>query len=465
MKSLSKFLVVFACLLLLADSALAFGQIMYPDRPLNLRNGRSARAKWVGSLYPGQKVRVAFMKDGWVAVFEPGETRASESAAVGYSNAKYLKPKRTRVEPKPWGELVYTVRNLNVRDRASVKGKRLDMLKRGQRVRIDFPDGDWTRVFSPAATIRSEMNAIGYSSAKYFKPVPRAEAVRKPAPEPAASGPAPKVSDVVDAGSGAGQVGGAVASPPRASKKVASGKGWGRVVTVGRPINLYTDRTSSSKPVRALKQGESIRVDFLDRGWYAVFPENAVVRKESRAMGYALRSLIDGDDGSDFIPTPAPQYEAPAKREEATTPPAAARPDKGRGSSPAVKTDASGRETMVIDRSRFSGAKRADPTPNKTVHGYRYRLLEKSETKRYGESWITLRVFLATKTLPGTEALKDFATTLWKEHRRTGKNLAVFILLPGMDTEDLSYGVLQFSDEKLLEVWVRKTTLFGTDFL
>ncbi len=74
-------------------AASAFGEIRYPDRPLNLRKARSAKASWVGSLYPGQKVRIAFLKDGWVAVFEPGETRNSESAAVGYSNVKYLKKK------------------------------------------------------------------------------------------------------------------------------------------------------------------------------------------------------------------------------------------------------------------------------------------------------------------------------------------------------------------------------------
>lgn len=452
MKNIFRLFIAFACLFLLADSALAFGQIMYPDRPLNLRNGRSARAKWVGSLYPGQKVRVAFMKDGWVAVFEPGETRASESAAVGFSNAKYLLPKPTRVEPKPWGELVYTVRNLNIRDRASVRGKRIDMLKRGERVIIDFPEGDWTMVFSPDATIRSEMNRIGYCSAKYFKPVPGAEAGAPIAkPEPPAARPEPKVSKVVDAGSGAGQVGSAVAPPPAPREKKSAGSSWGRVVTVDRTINLYKGRTSSSKPVRTLKPGDTVRVDLLDRGWYAVFQENAVVRQEDRAMGYALRSLIDGDDGSDVIPAPAPAYEAPARKEAAAPQP--------------IATDESGRKTMVIDRSRFSGAKRADPTPNKTVHGYQYRLLEKAETKRFGETWITLKIFLATKTLPGTEALQDFATTLWKEHRRSGKNLAVLVYLPGMDTEDLSYGVLQFSDVKLLELWVRKTTLFGTDFL
>ena len=157
------------CLLFLAATvASAFGEIRYPDRPLNLRASRSAKARWVGSLYPGQKVRIAFMEDGWVAIFEPGETRADESAAVGYSNAKYLVAKPGRVEPESWGELMYTPRKLNIRSGPSVKTARRGALDAGERVKVDFPDGDWVMVFGPGATIRSEMNARGYCAAKYL---------------------------------------------------------------------------------------------------------------------------------------------------------------------------------------------------------------------------------------------------------------------------------------------------------
>ncbi len=463
MQNIFRLLSVFVCVLLLATSAMAFGDIRYPDRPLNLCRARSAKAEWVGSLYPGQKVRVAFMKDGWVAIFEPGETRASESAAVGFSNAKYLKAKQTRVEPESWGELVFTPRNLNIRARADIRGKRLDMLNAGDKVRIDFPDGDWTMVFSAKATIRSMMNGLGYCSAKYFQPVPKSSvaSTAKAAPvvrevkEPKAES---RVSKIVEAGSGQGQVSSAVAPPPDTLGKQSKDSAWGRTVAVGRTINLHQDRTSSSRLVRTLKPGETVRVDFLDKGWYAVFPENAVVRQEKRALGYALRSLIDGDDGSEVVPMSSAQVDKEPKQTAQATP----RQAEAVTPKQAAET---GRKTIVIDRSKFTGAKRADPSPNKTAHGYQYRLLEKSETKRYGESWITLKVFLSTKTLPGSDALRDFSTTLWKEHKRATKNLAVLIYLPGMDTEDLSFAVIQFDDAKLLELWVRKTTLFGTDFL
>lgn len=443
------FLLTCFLILLMATAAMAFGEIRYPDRPLNLREGRSPKSAWVGSLYPGQPVRIAFLEDGWVAVFEPGETRDRESATVGYSNVKYLLTKKTRVEPEAWGELVYTPRKLNVRSAPSIKGKQLDMLNVDEQVRIDFPDGDWTMVFSPKATIRSKLNARGFSSAKYFKPVTTESVAR----------PAPAVSEEVNVGSGQGQVGGVVAPPPAAitessteSEPVASSP-WGEVLTMQRKVNLRQERTSGSRYVRTLKPGEKVRVDFLKNGWYAVFRENEAVRKENRAMGYALQSLMEEGQRDEV----AAAVSVPVTEPAAVPAPA---PEK-------VAEEPVGgvQKTMVIDKSKFSGAKRPDPTPDKNAHGYQYRLLEKSETKKFGETWITLKIFLATKKLPGSEALEDFATTLWKQHKRAAKNTAILIYLPGMDTEDLAYGVIQFDEKVMLELWVRKTTLFGTDFL
>lgn len=450
------------CLLLVtAATAAAFGEIRYPDRPLNLRSARSARASWVGSLHPGQKVRIAFMKDGWVAVFEPDETRADESFAVGYSNAKFLLPKPTRVEPETWGELMITPRKLNIRDGASASSRLVGNLEAMERVKVDFPEGDWIMVFHPDATIRSQMNARGYCSAKYFEPVAEQAAA---APEErqavsvraesrqAASDPQ-AIEDDSSSVSGAAEVRAAVQPPETADAAEepvlsASSGDWGKTVTLQSDVNLRTERTSGSAQVRTLKVGERVRVDFLKNGWYAVFEENEVLRSENRALGYALRGLIEGEDVGQEAFSPEPDAK--------TAPSQSARP---------VIEQESGKQTMVIDRSRFAGGKRPDPSPNKTAHGYQYRLLEKSETKRYGVTWITLKVFLSTTKLPDSTQLKDFSTTLWNEHRRATRNLVVLVYLPGMDTDDLAYGVVSFDDKAMLELWVRQVALFGTKFL
>ncbi|WP_419788324.1 SH3 domain-containing protein [Pseudodesulfovibrio sp.] len=382
-----------AWLLLLTGSALAFGRIAYPDRPLNLRASRSARAKWVGSLYPGQKVRIGFEKNGWVAVFESNETRADERYAAGFSNAKYLRNKRGRYEPEAWGEYVTVTRNLNIRSKPDIRGKRLDMLKEGEVVKVDFPDGDWSLVFRPDATIRSDMNGMGYASSKYF------ESAKAPAPvSKAASSP------VVEAGKGPGQVAGKVTPPPAPKPE---------------PEVIVPEKREVEHPVPMPPAQEKA----------AEAPKSVHIAESAKAK----RS-------PELAPAPA-------------APNLDAAPTAGE------------RKTIVIDRSRFTGAKRVDPTPNETAHGYQYRLLERSESRQYGIAWITLKVFLSTKVLPKADALKDFASTMWKENRRAAKNLAVLIYLPGMDTGDLSYAVIRFDDAGMIEYWVRKTTLIGTKFM
>lgn len=478
-------------LLLLASTAFAFGEIRYTDRPLNLRDGRSPKHAWIGNLYPGQKVRIAHLKDGWVAVYEPNASDGSESAAVGFANVKYLKKERTRHEPKEWGEMKYAIRALNVRSKPDIKGRKVKTLKSWEHVLVDFPEGDWILVFEPDATIRSKMNGIGYSSAKYFRTATEKtkasvgfgktpEAVTPLTPEPAPE-PIPVVAaDNAEVVSGVGQVSGAVTPPPAQPKALNVPP---RLVEATKKINVRLERTSASRLVRTLKSGDRVKVGLLENGWYAVFGEAERVHAESQPMGYALESIIN--KGTEALisrpksvskPEPAAVKPVPAPKPEpvAVKPQAAPKPEptpvanpvvekaQRTASAPAAKD--SGKKTMVIDRTGFT-KKRPDPTPDKSAHGYQYRFLEKSETRQFGEAWITLKVFLATTKLPNRQQLEDFATTLWKDHRRVTKNVAVLIYLPGMDTEDLAYGVIKFDDKRLLELWVRKATLFGTKFM
>lgn len=473
------------CLLLLTSTAFAFGEIRYTDRPLNLRKGRSPKHEWVGNMYPGQRVRIAHLKDGWVAVYEPDATDDRESAAAGFANVKYLKKERTRHEPKEWGELMYPVRALNVRSRADISGKKVKTLKSWEHVLTDFPVGDWIMVFEPGATIRSKMNAIGWCSAKYLRKATAKTMAsvgfgqnngveEQAAPEPTTASAADSAKTV----SGEGQVSGAVTPPSDQPEMVAEPP---RLVKVNRKINIRLDRTSASPLVRTLKSGDRIKVGQLELGWYAVYGELERVHAESQPMGYVLESLIrKGTDpvssASKSVPDPelvpveakdvSDAPEPIVEKEAAPAPapkvqPVAPKPEPGKQATVAPK---SGKQSMVIDRTAFT-KKRPDPTPNKNAHGYQYRVLEKSETRQFGDSWITIKVFLASTKVPSRQQLDDFATTLWKEHRRVTKKVAVLVYLPGMDTEDLAYGVVKFDDKQLLELWVRRATLFGTKFM
>ena len=458
------------CLLVLAVAqAFAFGEIRYTDRPLNLRDGRSPKAKWVGNLYAGQKVRIAHSRDGWVAIYEPDATDGSEGAAIGFSNAKYLQKKRTRYEPKELGKLVYTYRALNVRTKPDVSGRKVETLKAGTHVRIDFPDGDWARVFLPNATIRSNLNGLGYSSVKYFKPASKktlAKATKVSKPQPIqVEEDIPVVTEPDDVVSGQGQVSGNVATTPPPTP-VAAPKP--KFVTATTLINVHADRTTGSSLNRTLKPGDTVQVGLLQHGWYAVFNRNELVLIEGRAIGYSLQSIMDKGTRAatgqlrELALSAGPAPTVSTKSVSKSTAPVSKPKPVAASTS---KSSASGQKTITIDRKKFAKTKKPDPTPNKTAHGYKYRVMEKSETRQLGEAWITLKVFMSTTKKPTRDSLKDFSTTLWKENRRVTKNVAVLIYLPGMDVEDLAYGVIKFDDKQLLEIWVREATLFGTQFL
>lgn len=413
-------LIAACCLILLtALPASAFGEIRYPDRALNLRDGRSPGANWVGSLVPGQPVRVAFLQNGWVAVFEPAATDNTEEAAVGFANLKYLKTIQGEQGAIKWGSLRQATKDGTIRSRASGLSEQVGALSAGQRVRIDFPDDDWVMVFPQEATIRSKMGAYGFVQRKVLGAIPKKAEAGRASTEPIAQRARNDKRDVYTA--------------------------WGNVVTAAGSVPVYRERNDGSRKVTTLTPGQRVRIDFPKDGWVAVFEEEERLRKEYRAMGFARQEDL----------------ESRAESSVSLSETLAAATDSIAGQD----AESESRETVVIDRERFAGAKRPDPEPDKTAHGYQYKILKKGQARKQGESWITLKVFLATTKLPNREALEDFATTLWKQNRRAMKKMAVLIYLPGMDTEDISYGVVQFGTEELEESWFRKTTLFGTDFL
>lgn len=71
--------------------AQGWGEIREATLNLNVREKRTPRSEHVVTLAKGQRVKVDFLKDGWVAVFNLNESKRDESRAIGYANTKYLK--------------------------------------------------------------------------------------------------------------------------------------------------------------------------------------------------------------------------------------------------------------------------------------------------------------------------------------------------------------------------------------
>lgn len=83
------------CLALCLFSGIAiaqqWGEIREATLNLNVREKRTPKSEHVVTLAKGQRVKVDFARDGWVAIFNLNETKRDESRAIGYANTKYLK--------------------------------------------------------------------------------------------------------------------------------------------------------------------------------------------------------------------------------------------------------------------------------------------------------------------------------------------------------------------------------------
>ena len=74
---------------------------------------------------------------------------------------------------------------------------------------------------------------------------------------------------------------------------------WGEVRWVHVTSRIRSQRSTDSKVVGRLQPGDSVRVDFAQAGWYAVFPAGAADRIEDTAIGYVYGKLLKKDPPPD----------------------------------------------------------------------------------------------------------------------------------------------------------------------
>jgi len=74
---------------------------------------------------------------------------------------------------------------------------------------------------------------------------------------------------------------------------------WGELRWVHVTSRVRSARTTQSDVVARLEPGDSVRVDFAQAGWYAVFPAEASERVEETAVGYVYGKLLKTDPAPD----------------------------------------------------------------------------------------------------------------------------------------------------------------------
>ncbi|MFQ5889643.1 MAG: hypothetical protein ACE5JR_06280 [Gemmatimonadota bacterium] len=67
---------------------------------------------------------------------------------------------------------------------------------------------------------------------------------------------------------------------------------WGEIRYIHSSTRIRADRTTESAMVGGLQPGDSVRVDFAQAGWYAIFRADETVRDVQRALGYVYAPLL-----------------------------------------------------------------------------------------------------------------------------------------------------------------------------
>ncbi|MEF2146132.1 MAG: hypothetical protein V3573_11865 [Desulfovibrionaceae bacterium] len=421
----------------------AWGEFRVPKGGmLNIRQGRTPSSEHVRTLHQGDVVKVDFLKDNWVAVFEPSETVRSESRAIGYSNVNYLVPaskkqidealaatrarsepqvassKTAVAEPEPallpdsgmpepkaeaevvsspshWGRLVSLTRAVQVHAGRTSDSKVVATLQPGQAVRVDFAVKGWVAVFKPGAMSRNEAEALGYVYEQML------EADLAPLPE-------------------------ASALNPERAERVEEKTAETQAKPGPKPVDglpLYQARVKVAEvPSSAVDSAESHEV------------KESAVASEVRQQA-AEKADIGETRGS-------------ASQMQPVETAAQTRPFRRLGDIPPADEPHKG-PVPVADQER---------------HGFRYAVLDRLETRSGRIPRVLIRIYLDVNVIPKDEALSDFCATIWKEEWRQGSELEVDVFLPGMDLKDLSYVEALYDGRGLKQFWTREATLYGTRF-
>jgi outer membrane protein assembly factor BamD (BamD/ComL family) len=110
----------------------------------------------------------------------------------------------------------------------------------------------------------------------------------------------------------------------REELSAATPPAWGAIMYPKPKTNIRAKRSADSKLKGQLKEGQPVKVDFLQDGWYAVFPVTEKRRTEKKALGYVHAPLLIAKGGSDSYGSIAygekSAKDIPSKNSEAESP-------------------------------------------------------------------------------------------------------------------------------------------------
>lgn len=484
--------------------------------PVAVRENPSNGSPKVMSLKSGQRVRIDYEADGWVAVFPPEQKNRAESSALGYVRLSDLRlagpldlkrdpagkdaPKAAEQEKSRAKEKdADKDKDRKKSDKAKTAAERRkeakaakEEAKAAERERKEaarnVKEGKALKVAGgKGAVSRDEMPAtpqqkatVRTASVVVEKPVdPEQRAAAKAAL--AEAKPEAKAGAKPDAKAEAKPV----APPPPAPKE----EDFGVIRMPDRPLAVRSARTKDSEFKKLLHPGQKVRTDFHSDGFFAVFAPEERVRDIKRAWGYGRDKYLftEKELAERGFHTPPDQAKPEAPAETKSEP----KPEKPEAKPAALAVPVEPRKPAPQPEHRNATAPApaapvapaaapvaAPPAPAQPVQEKRpvtapaqaepasapaggddvlgYSLLERREDPLRPLAPVVLRVRLDTAQAPAPETLRRVVREIWKAERRKADEVVMEVFLTGMDSTSLAYAVARFgSDGKIRELYWR----------
>lgn len=341
--------VLAACL---APAILAQGadRMRVAPGPVAVRENPSVGSPKVMSLKAGQRVRVDYEADGWVAVFPPEQKNRAESSALGYVRlgdlrlAGPLDLRRDGAAPeKDKGEAKAAAPAEKEKEKDKRKAdkpktaaeKKREAKEAKAALEKARKDAKALKTAPKGALTRDELLATPQQKATVRTSSVVVEKAVDKAPEAAPKAADSKLADAkpVDAKSTeaaaklADQKAAEAKSPepaPRSAPKPAPPKpappkeeDFGVIRVPDRPLAVRAARNKDSEFKKLLQPGQRVRTDMQADGFYAVFAPEERVRDIKRAWGYGRDKYLLTEKefaarGAAYPPTTAPAAPAAA---------------------------------------------------------------------------------------------------------------------------------------------------------
>ena len=294
--------VTFLLLALVASAGVALGEgawgrLRAATGSVAVRENPDNNAVKVRVLKAGQVVRVDYESDGWVAIFDPAEKKRSESSAWGYVHMDQLRLAGPLDLPRGGNAPA-----------ASAALARIEVAK-GQGEQEKNTAEDSPRPDEKAKATKSVVahKEDGKTAVKAEdKPKPDA---KKEAKSEAKAKPEKKSKQENTQAAAKGKAGKASTAEKDATKDKVKpeAKPFGEIRVADRDLAIRAKPDKDSEFVTLLRPGQRVRVDFHERGYFAVFDVAEKVRDVSRARGFSRDKYL------------VPEKDAPAESQPVST--------------------------------------------------------------------------------------------------------------------------------------------------